>query len=45
MDLGRRIMHDLRNLKRLLEVGEVIQSDASVHPGMQATQPEPVYQH
>ena len=45
MDLGRRIMHDLRNLKRLLEVGEVIRSDASTQPGMHAAQPEPVYQH
>jgi uncharacterized membrane protein len=44
MDLGRRIMHDLRNFKQVLEVGEVTQSEASVHPGMHAAQPEPVYQ-
>jgi len=45
MDLGRRIMHDLRNFKRMLEVGEIVQSEASVHPGMHAAQPEPVHQH
>ena len=47
MDLGRRVMHDLRNFKQVLEVGEVTQSAASVHPGMHAAQPEPeaVYQH
>jgi uncharacterized membrane protein len=45
MDLGRRIMHDLRNFKRMLEVGEIIQSEASIHPGMHPAQPEPVYQH
>jgi uncharacterized membrane protein len=44
MDFGRRIMHDLRNFKQVLEVGEVTQSEASVHPGMHAAQPEPVYQ-
>jgi len=45
MDVGRRIMHDLRNFKQVLELGEVTQSAASVHPGMHAAQPEPVYQH
>lgn len=45
MDLGRRIMHDLRNFKRMLEVGEILQSEASIHPGMHPAQPEPVYQH
>jgi uncharacterized membrane protein len=45
MDVGRRIMHDLRNFKQVLEVGEVTQSEASVHPGMHPAQPEPVYQH
>jgi uncharacterized membrane protein len=38
-DLGRRISHDLRNFKQVLEVGEVTQSDASIHPGMHAAQP------
>jgi len=44
MDLGRRIMHDLRTLKQVLEVGEVTRSVASLHPGMHAAQPEPVHQ-
>jgi len=43
MDIGRRINHDLRNFKQMLEVGEVTQSEASVHPGMHAAQPEPVH--
>lgn len=45
MDIGRRIMDDLRNFKQVIEVGEVIQSEASAHPGMHPAQPEPVYQH
>jgi uncharacterized membrane protein len=45
MDVGRRVMHDLRNLKQVLEIGEVTQSDASVHQGMHPAQPEPVHQH
>jgi len=45
MDIGRRVMHDLRNLKQVLEVGEITQSEASIHTGMHAAQPEPVYQH
>lgn len=45
MDVGQRISHDLRNFKQVLEVGEVTQSEASIHPGMHAAQPEPVYQH
>jgi uncharacterized membrane protein len=45
MGLGPRIMHDLRTLKQLLEVGEVTRSEASLHPGMHPAQPEPVYQH
>jgi len=45
MDLGRRIAHDLRNFKRMLELGEIVQSEASIQPGMHAAQPEPVYQH
>jgi len=39
MDIGQRIMHDLRNFKQMLEVGEVTQSDASIQPGMHAAQP------
>jgi uncharacterized membrane protein len=38
-DLGRRVEHDLRNFKQVLELGEVTQSDASIHPGMHAAQP------
>jgi uncharacterized membrane protein len=38
-DLGRRLEHDLRNFKQVLEVGEVTKSDASIHPGMHAAQP------
>lgn len=34
MDIGRRISHDLRNFKQVLEVGEVTQSEASVHLGI-----------
>lgn len=47
MDLGRRIMHDLRNFKQVLEVGEVTQSDASAQPGMHPAHPpeQPAYQH
>jgi len=45
MDLGRRVMHDLRNFKQVIEVGEVTQSEASIHPGMHPAQAEPVYQH
>ena len=44
MDLGRRVSHDLRNFKQVLEIGEIVQSEASIHPGMHAAQPEPVYQ-
>lgn len=39
LDLGRRIQHDLRNFKQVMEVGEVTQSDSSVHSGMHAAQP------
>jgi uncharacterized membrane protein len=38
-DIGRRIAHDLRNFKQVLEIGEVTESDASIHPGMHAAQP------
>ena len=41
-DLRQRIMHDLRNFKQVLELGEVTQSDASIHPGMHPAQPEGV---
>ncbi len=38
-DIGSRIEHDLRNFKQILEVGEVTQSDASIHESMHAAQP------
>ena len=41
-DIGQRIMHDLRNFKQMIEVGEVTESDAGIHHGMHAAQP-PVY--
>jgi uncharacterized membrane protein len=31
VDVGMKISHDLRNFKQLMEVGEVTQSDASIH--------------
>jgi uncharacterized membrane protein len=37
--IGRRIQHDLRNFKQILEVGEVTESDASIYQGMHAAQP------
>jgi uncharacterized membrane protein len=36
---GQEVEHDLRMLKQILETGEVVQSDASIHPGMHAAQP------
>jgi len=47
MGLGKRIMHDLRNFKQVLEVGEITQSEASIHSGMHPAQPpaELAYQH
>jgi len=38
-DIGMRVHHDLRNFKQVLELGEVTQSDASIHPGMHPAQP------
>jgi uncharacterized membrane protein len=38
-DIGQRINHDLRNFKQMLELGEVTQSDASIHESMHAAQP------
>jgi uncharacterized membrane protein len=45
LELTRRVSEDLRRFKQVLEVGEVIESEASIHPGMHPAQPEPVYQH
>jgi uncharacterized membrane protein len=36
---GQQIEDDLRRLKQILEIGEVVQSDASIHRGMHPAQP------
>jgi uncharacterized membrane protein len=36
---GQEIEYDLRCFKQIMETGEVVQSDASIHPGMHAAQP------
>jgi len=36
---GVQIAHDLRALKQILEVGEIVHSDASIHTGMHPAQP------
>ena len=36
---GEQIKGDLRRLKQVLETGEVVHSDASVHPGLHPAQP------
>jgi uncharacterized membrane protein len=38
-DPGQQIAHDLRALKQILEVGEIVHSDASIHTGMHPAQP------
>jgi len=38
-DPGQRIHEDLRALKQIMETGEVVKSDASIHPGMHPAQP------
>jgi hypothetical protein len=40
--MGVQIENDLRRLKQVLEVGEVVRSDASAHPGLHPARPEPV---
>jgi uncharacterized membrane protein len=39
VDPGQQIAQDLRALKQILEVGEIIHSDASIHSGMHPAQP------
>jgi hypothetical protein len=34
------LQHQLRHMKQLLEIGEIVHSDASIHRGMHAAQPE-----
>lgn len=36
---GQQVDHDLRALKQVLETGEVVKSDASIHRGMHPAQP------
>jgi uncharacterized membrane protein len=38
-DPGKFIEHDLRGFKQMMEVGEVVKSDASIHRGMHPAQP------
>jgi len=39
---GQQIDDDLRAFKQIMETGEVVNSDASIHPGMHAAQPPAV---
>lgn len=34
------LQHQLRHMKQLLEIGEIVHSDASIHRGMHAAQPD-----
>lgn len=36
---GQQVKSDLRRLKQVMEVGEIVHSDASIHPGMHPAQP------
>lgn len=36
---SQQLYEDLRRFKQIVETGEVLQSDASIHPGMHAAQP------
>ena len=38
-DAGQMLYDDLRAFKQIMEVGEVVNSDASIHTGMHAAQP------
>lgn len=44
-DAGQMLATDLRAFKQIIETGEVIKSDASVHRGMHAAQPTPITAH
>ena len=39
VDVGQKISHDLRNLKQLIELGEITHSDASIHAEMHPARP------
>jgi uncharacterized membrane protein len=36
---GQQLDDDLRRFKQIMEIGEVVKSDASIHSGMHAAQP------
>jgi uncharacterized membrane protein len=36
---GQQVIDDLRRFKQVMEIGEVVQSDASIAPGLAAAQP------
>jgi uncharacterized membrane protein len=36
---GQQVIDDLRRLKQVMEIGEVVQSDASIEPGIAAARP------
>lgn len=38
-DPGQLLQHDLRTFKQVIETGEIVKSDASIHRGMHAAQP------
>jgi uncharacterized membrane protein len=38
---GQQVIDDLRRFKQVMEIGEVVQSDASIAPGVAAAQPRP----
>jgi len=40
-DGSKMLADDLRAFKQVIETGEVLQSDASIHTGMHAAQPSP----
>jgi uncharacterized membrane protein len=44
MGIDTRLSNDLRRFEQVLEIGEVTQSDASVHLGMHPAQPDPVHE-
>lgn len=39
-DPGQQVMQDLRHLKQVVEIGEIMHSDASIHRGMHPAQPD-----
>lgn len=37
---GQEVDHDLRSFKQMIEVGEIVRSDASIHKGMHPARPD-----